>query len=121
MKGNPMPHELSFAPPWVIPWNSERLSNESVRRSVELASMALDERVEASDPSDMQGEHHRRSGPLRRRRAIIALSLIGFAGTLGSLYRMGFFRNLFEPHGRRIRRARTPVSFTTDQEHPPMP
>jgi hypothetical protein len=85
-----MPHDPS-SPPWVIPWNSEGLSNESVRRSVELASMAFDERFEAPDLRALRDVlRSRDTAPLRRRRAIVGLSLIGLAGTaLAALYHMG--------------------------------
>jgi hypothetical protein len=98
-----MPHDPS-SPPWVIPWNSEGLSNESVRRSVELASMAFDERFEAPDPRALRHDLRDRDTPrLRRRRAIVGLSLIGLAGTaLASLCQMGVLRHLSGPPLRRF-------------------
>lgn len=88
-----MPHDPS-SPPWVIPWNSEGLSNESVRRSVELASMAFDERFEAPDLRTLRDVlRSRDTAPMRRRRAIVGLALIGLAGAaLASLYHIGVVR-----------------------------
>jgi hypothetical protein len=88
-----MPHDPS-SPPWVIPWNSEGLSNESVRRSVELASMTFDERFEAPDLRTLRDVlRSRDTAPMRRRRAIVGLALIGLAGTaLASLYHIGVVR-----------------------------
>lgn len=85
-----MPHKPS-SPPWVVPWNAEGLSNQSVRRSVELASMAFDERFEAPDLRALRDVlRYRDTAPLRRRRAIVGLSLVGLVGTaLASLYHMG--------------------------------
>ncbi len=95
------PHDPS-SPPWIIPWNSEGLCNESVRRSVELASMAFDERFRAPDLRALRDVLHSRDrAPLRRRRAIVGLSLIGFAGTaLASLYHRGVVRRLGRPFRR---------------------
>jgi hypothetical protein len=64
-------------PPWVMPWNAEGLANESVRRSVELSSMAFQDRQDGTQGTD----------GLRRRRIILGLSLFGiFSMGLAALY-----------------------------------
>jgi hypothetical protein len=84
------PDRSGPSPPWVMPWNAEGLSNESVRRSVELASMAFREATDGSDPWR------------RRRRAILLLSLVGMAGlAVAALFQAGLPRRLLSdpsPH-----------------------
>jgi hypothetical protein len=70
-------NEVSPASTWVLPWNAEGLSNESMRRSVELASMACQEAA-------VSPQHGFRRGAVRERgavrRAIAAWAFIGLAG-----------------------------------------
>ena len=108
-----MPHNPP-SPPWVIPWNSERLSNESVRRSVELASMAFDERIRMPHPDTLQDDRRRGDASLLRRRAIAGLSFIGLAAACGSLCHMLLRQTRARPN--HIQRA--PVSFLADQRVP---
>ena len=70
-----LPKGSEETPPWVIPWNAEGLPNESVRRSVELSSMAF------QDPGNGQG-----SDGLRRR-IILGLSFVAlFSMAVVALY-----------------------------------
>jgi hypothetical protein len=72
-----LPNVSDETPPWVMPWNAEGLANESVRRSVELSSMAFQDRRDGTQGSD----------GLRRRRIILGLSLVGiFSMGLAALY-----------------------------------
>ena len=65
-------------PPWVMPCNAEGLANESVKRSVELSLLAVQDRRDGQT----QG-----SEGLRRRRVILGLSFVGiFSMGLVALY-----------------------------------
>lgn len=96
-----MPHE-GVRPGWIMPWNSEGLCNESVRRSVELASMASGE-WRRGPSGAVSPEAH------RRRRVMVAVSIIGMAGgILSSMFESGLVRR--QEAGRRAgqRSARHP-------------
>jgi hypothetical protein len=78
-----MPHEGARSG-WIMPWNSEGLCNESVRRSVELASMASGEWKRG--PSGAVS-------PDARRRVMLAVSIIGMVGgILSSMFESGLVR-----------------------------
>jgi hypothetical protein len=99
---NPTPPEQTGSQvPWIMPWNSEGPSHESVRRSVELASMTgTDERGPLTLREDLR---HRHSDGLRRRRAIVVLSMLGLASSaLVTLYQVGLVRHLPDPLFRRV-------------------
>jgi len=79
---------------WVLPWNAEGLSNESVKRSVELASMTAGGTALRQDPQDVRADlRESRRAHVRRRRAIAALSLVGMASMAAvSLFQLGILR-----------------------------
>ncbi len=80
-----MPREGALSN-WIMPWNSEGLCNESVRRSVELASMASGD----CGPGQRREASRR---PSSRRRTLVAVSIFGLAGgMLASLWKSRFFR-----------------------------
>jgi len=96
-----------------MPWNAEGLSNEAVRRSVELSSMAFGEAPEALDPETVRQDLRTgRSSGLRRRRAIVGLSLVGLCSMgLVSLYQMGVLRHLPDPPARRFHADKVNAAF----------
>lgn len=113
-----MPHEHAGSSlPWVMPWNSEGLGNESVRRSVELASMPFSDARDGPDPQALREDlQYRRTGVLRRRRAIVALSLLGLTSmALVTLYQMGLVRHLPDPPFRRFHSDKVNASFSAYQ------
>ena len=78
------PHKPSEeTPPWVMPWNAEGLSNESVRRSVELSSMAF---------RDGRDGYAQRAEGLPLRRVVLGLLFIGIF-CAGLLARYGRFQS----------------------------
>jgi len=105
-------------PAWVMPWNADG-GNESVRRSVELASMALPGRGHGEE--DLREDLRRARSPgLGRRRAIVALSLIGMSSmALVSLFQTGLLRHLPDPPFRRFHSDRVNSSFTAYQYEVP--
>ncbi len=108
------PHEpAGQTPPWVMPWNAEGLSNESVRRSVELSAMAFRESSDELDPQTVRQDLQTgRSAGLRRRRAIVGLSLLGLCSMgMVSLYQMGLLRHLPDPPLRRFHADKVNASF----------
>lgn len=114
-QGKPMPHEGAGASAsWVMPWNAEGLSNESVRRSVELASMAFRETADCGNLQPLRADlQEGRTRHLGRRRAIAALSLIGMAGMAAvSLFQLGLIRHLPDPPFRRFHSDQVNASYT---------
>lgn len=112
------PHEQAGASSaWVMPWNAEELSNQSVRRAVELASMAFRETTDALDPQMIRDDLQTgRSVGLRCRRAITALSLVGmFSMAIVSLYQMGRLRHLPDPPMGRFHSDKVNASFRAYQ------
>ncbi|WP_202967212.1 vitamin K epoxide reductase family protein [Nitrospira moscoviensis] len=99
---------------WVMPWNAEGLSNDSVRRSVELASMAFGHATEGRDPQRLRADlRDDRSPHMRRRRAITVLSLVGMASmAIVSLFQMGVIRHLPDPPSRRFHSDKVNASST---------
>ena len=99
---------------WVMPWNAEGLCNESVRRSVELASMAFSEATDGGDPQQLRTDlQEGRSSHVRRRRAIAALSILGMAGmAVVSLFQVGLIRHLPDPPIRRFHSDKVNSSYS---------
>jgi len=100
-----------------MPWNAEGLSNESVRRSVELSAMAFRESSDELDPQTVRQDLQTgRSAGLRRRRAIVGLSLLGLCSMgMVSLYQMGLLRHLPDPPLRRFHADKVNASFRAYQ------
>lgn len=113
-----MPPEESGAPSaWIMPWNTEGLSNESVRRSVELASMAFGHSAQERQAEELRADlQETRSPHMRRRRAIVALSMLGMVSmAVVSLFQMGLLRRLPAPPLRRFdsdKVARSPRAYS---------
>ena len=110
----PRPHEeAEQTPAWVMPWNAEGLSNESVKRSVELSAMAFREAPDVLDPQTVRQDLQTgQSAGLRRRRAIVGLSLVGLCSMgLVSLYQVGLLRHLPDPPLRRFHADKVSASF----------
>jgi hypothetical protein len=90
-----MPPEPTGSIPWVMPTNPEGLSLESVRRSVELASMPFRDAEDQKDPEALHG----RAGGLRKRRTMVALSLLGVTSmALVTLYQAGWQWGSLRPY-----------------------